>query len=65
MSETPYYISLEEAINITHKSPLSIETEQVSLDEAHGRILATDLSSKVNDPPPSHGWLRCTFRRYK
>ena len=51
MSETPYYISLEEAINITHKSPLSIETEQVSLDEAHGRILATDLSSKVNDPP--------------
>jgi molybdopterin molybdotransferase len=51
MSETPYYISLEEAINITHKSPLSIESEQVSLDEAHGRILATDLSSKVNDPP--------------
>ena len=51
MSETPYYISLEEAINITHKSPLSIESEQISLDEAHGRILATDLSSKVNDPP--------------
>ena len=51
MSETPYYISLEEAINITHKSRLSIETEQESLDEAHGRILATDLSSKVNDPP--------------
>lgn len=51
MSETPYYISLEEAINITNKFPLDIETEQVSLDEAHGRILATDLSSKVNDPP--------------
>ncbi len=51
MSETPYYISLEEAINIANKSPLNIETEQVSLDEAHGRILATDLSSKVNDPP--------------
>lgn len=51
MSETPYYISLEEAINITNKFPLNIETEQVSLDEAHGRILATDLSSKVNDPP--------------
>ena len=51
MSETPYYISLEEAINIANKFPLNIETEQVSLDEAHGRIIATDLSSKVNDPP--------------
>ena len=51
MSDTPYYISLEEAINITHKYPLKTEVEQVSLDEAHGRILASDLSSKVNDPP--------------
>ena len=51
MSETPYYISLDEAITITQKSPVDIEIEQVSLDEAHGRILATDLSSKVNDPP--------------
>ena len=51
MSETPYYISLEEAINIAHKFPLNTEIEQVSLDEAHGRILAADLSSKVNDPP--------------
>ena len=51
MSETPYYISLQEAINIAHKSPIRIEMEKVPLDEAHGRILATDLSSKVNDPP--------------
>ncbi|MDB2671448.1 molybdopterin molybdotransferase MoeA [Candidatus Poseidoniales archaeon] len=51
MSETPYYISLQEAINIAHKSPVRIEMEKVPLDEAHGRILATDLSSKVNDPP--------------
>lgn len=51
MSETPYYISLDEAIKIAQKSPVDIEIEQVSLDEAHGRILATDLSSKVNDPP--------------
>ena len=51
MSETPYYISLDEAITITQKSPVDIKIEQVSLDEAHGRILATDLSSKVNDPP--------------
>ena len=51
MSETPYYISLDEAITIAQKSPLGIEIEQISLDEAHGRILATDLFSKVNDPP--------------
>ena len=51
MSKTPYYISLEEAINVANKYPLNIETELVSLDEAHGRILATDLTSKVNDPP--------------
>ena len=51
MSKTPYYISLEEAINVANKYPLNIETELVSLDEAHGRILATDLTSKVSDPP--------------
>ena len=51
MSDTPYYISHEEAINITRKYTLKTEVEQVMLDEAHGRILASDLSSKVNDPP--------------
>lgn len=51
MSETPYFISLEEAINIAQSAPIKAETEFVSLDEAHGRILGSDLPSKVNDPP--------------
>ena len=51
MSETPYFISLEEAINIAQSTPIKVETEFVSLDEAHGRILGSDLPSKVNDPP--------------
>ncbi len=51
MSETPYYISLDEAVSIAQKHPLPLELETVSLDEAHGRILASDLASKVNDPP--------------
>ena len=51
MSETPYFISLEEAINIAQSTPIKAETEFISLDEAHGRILGSDLPSKVNDPP--------------
>ena len=51
MSETPYYISLNDAIEIAQTSPINTEIEKVSLDDAHGRILATDMSSKVNDPP--------------
>ena len=51
MSETPYFISLEEAINIAQSAPIKADTEFVSLDEAHGRILGSDLPSKVNDPP--------------
>jgi molybdopterin molybdotransferase len=51
MSETPYFISLEEAINIAQSAPIKADTEFVSLDEAHGRILGSGLPSKVNDPP--------------
>ena len=51
MSETPYFISLEEAINIAQSASIKADTEFVSLDEAHGRILGSDLPSKVNDPP--------------
>ena len=51
MSETPYFISLEEAINIAQSAPIKADTEFVSLDEAHGRILGSELPSKVNDPP--------------
>ena len=51
MKDVPYFLSLEEAIQLSLEHPLSHATEQVNLDEAHQRILAEDLSSKVNDPP--------------
>ena len=51
MSEIPNYISLEEAITIAQRYAIKTEIETTPLDQAHGRILGSDLSSKVNDPP--------------
>ncbi len=43
-------VTLDRALEITTETPLSRETETVSLDDASGRILATDLASRVDDP---------------
>ncbi len=43
-------VTLDRALEITTEIPLSRETETVSLDDAYGRILATDLASRVDDP---------------
>ena len=51
MKDVPYFLPLEEAIQLSLEHPLLHAIEQVNLDEAHQRILAEDLSSKVNDPP--------------
>ena len=51
MEEVPYFISVKEAIEIVKKTPLPLRTEEVNLDNSHGRILAIDLPSKVDDPP--------------
>ena len=51
MKQVPYFISLQEAITLTLKHKLECSTEHVDLDNAHQRILATDLPSMVNDPP--------------
>ena len=51
MKDVPYFLPLEKAIQLSLEYPLSHAIEYVSLDEAHQRILAEDLSSKVNDPP--------------
>ena len=51
MKQVPYFISLREAITLTLKHKLECSTEHVDLDNAHQRILATDLHSTVNDPP--------------
>ena len=51
MSEIPYFITLEEALEICNQTQIHTTIERVDLDESHGRILATDLPSLVNDPP--------------
>lgn len=51
MTETPYFIDHESAIRIACKSPLHLKIEDVTLEQANGRVLAKDLRSKVNDPP--------------
>ena len=51
MADIPYFISLDEALEITREVGVELETEKTCLDEAHNRILAEDLISKVDDPP--------------
>ena len=51
VKDIPYYLPLSEAISFTLEHKLSCEIENIPLDDAHGRILAEDLRSKVNDPP--------------
>ena len=51
VKDIPYYLPLDEAISFTLEHKLSCEIENIPLDDAHGRILAEDLRSKVNDPP--------------
>ena len=50
MSDTPYFVKLEEAIEISCRTTIKTEIETVFLDESHGRILALDLQSLVDDP---------------
>ena len=51
MSGAPYFITLDEALEIVFKTEIQLGTESCSLDEAHNRILAAPLVSKVDDPP--------------
>ncbi len=50
MDKTPYFVKLEEAIEISCRTTIKTEIETVVLDESHGRILALDLLSLVDDP---------------
>ena len=50
MDKTPYFVKLEEAIEISCRTTIKPEIETVVLDESHGRILALDLLSLVDDP---------------
>ena len=50
----PYFVEVDEARRIAAEAlsvlPLPAPVE-VALSDAHGRILATDLHSLVDDPP--------------
>jgi len=44
-------VTIERALSIARETPVKFTTETVSLNQAHNRILASDLQSKVDDPP--------------
>ena len=46
-----YFVSLERALELSKRVQLGLKQEQATLDDAHGCILATDVASKVDDPP--------------
>ena len=50
-SETPYFIPLDEAIEIALKRSVSIDSEVISINKAFRRTLSDSLSALTNDPP--------------
>tara|TARA_Y100000739_G_C20607504_1_gene466517 strand:+ start:131 stop:1354 length:1224 start_codon:yes stop_codon:yes gene_type:complete len=46
-----YFISLDEAKELTKTVKIPIEEEKIVIKNAHNRILSQDVFSKVNDPP--------------
>ena len=51
MEDVPYFITVQEALEIVKRTPISLHQEEVELDRCHGRTLAIDLVSRVDDPP--------------
>ena len=50
-SGTPYFIPLDEAIEICLNRRLTLQTETISIDKSFHRILSDSLSALTNDPP--------------
>jgi len=46
-----YFVSLKRALELAKKVQLELTHTATPLDEAHGRILAEDVASLVDDPP--------------
>ena len=65
MSEVPYFVQLDEALEICMKRKIKTETEELPLDLCHNRILATDLVSKVDDPPFDNSAMDGFAMRYE
>jgi|ETNmetMinimDraft_4_1059912.scaffolds.fasta_scaffold24887_2 molybdopterin molybdotransferase len=45
------FVTIERALQIAQQTPIQYSTEWIQLRGANNRILAEDLSSKVDDPP--------------
>jgi molybdopterin molybdotransferase len=65
MSEAPYFITLDEALDISFQTSIEIGTESCTLDGAHNRILAVPLPSKVDDPPFDNSAMDGFAMRYE
>jgi len=65
MGETPYFIEIDEALEICKKTTIQNVVERVDLDDAHNRILAVDLPSLVDDPPFDNSAMDGFAMRYE
>ena len=65
MGETPYFVEIDEALEICKKTTIHNVVERVDLDDAHNRILAVDLPSLVDDPPFDNSAMDGFAMRYE
>lgn len=49
--ETPYFIPLNKAAEISKTRKINVHSEKISIDKAHRRILSKPLNALTNDPP--------------
>ena len=65
MSDFPYFVTIDEALEICKKTTLQTTVERVDLDSCHNRILAVDLPSLVDDPPFDNSAMDGFAMRYE
>jgi molybdopterin molybdotransferase len=65
MSDFPYFVTVDEALEICKKTTLQTTVERVDLDSCHNRILAIDLPSLVDDPPFDNSAMDGFAMRYE
>ncbi|MDA9714260.1 molybdopterin molybdotransferase MoeA [Euryarchaeota archaeon] len=65
MSDFPYFVSIDEALDICKKASLQTTVERIDLDDCHNRILAVDLPSLVDDPPFDNSAMDGFAMRYE
>ena len=65
MSDFPYFVSIDEALEICKKTTLQTTVERLDLDNCNNRILAVDLPSLVDDPPFDNSAMDGFAMRYQ